>query len=158
MQSSVPLREPLTQHMTINEIQDEIISEFSLLEGDMEMTIFYIMELGQKLPEMNAGDKTEDNIVKGCQSKVWLTASTEDEKVHFAADSNTAITKGLVSLLIRIFNGQTPEAILNADLYFMHKIGMERFIGTQRSNGFAAMIKQMKLYALAFKTKMEVKR
>jgi cysteine desulfuration protein SufE len=144
--------------MTINEVQDEIISEFSLLEGDMEMTIFYIMELGQKLPEMSEVDKIEDNIVKGCQSKVWLTATVEDEKVYFVADSNTAITKGLVSLLIRIFNGQTTDAILNADLYFMHKIGMERFIGTQRSNGFAAMIKQMKLYALAFKTKMEVKR
>ena len=143
--------------MTINEIQDEIISEFSLLEGDMEMTIFYIMELGQKLPEMSDVDKVEENAVKGCQSKVWLTASTKDDKVFFIADSNTAITKGLVSLLIRIFNGQTPDAILDADLYFMRKIGMERFIGTQRSNGFAAMIKQMKLYALAFKTKIGVK-
>ena len=143
--------------MTINEVQDEIISEFSLLEGDMEMTIFYIMELGQKLPEMNNADKTEENVVKGCQSKVWLTASINDDKVLFTADSNTAITKGLVSLLIRIFNGQTPDMILEADLYFMRKIGMERFIGTQRSNGFAAMIKQMKLYALAFKTKIGVK-
>ena len=144
--------------MTINEIQDDIISEFSLLEGDMEMTIFYIMELGQKLPEMSPDDKVENNIVKGCQSKVWLTASLDpDNKISFRADSNTAITKGLVSLLIRIFNGQTPHGILSSDLYFMHKIGMERFIGTQRSNGFAAMIKQMKLYALAFKTKMEVK-
>jgi len=143
--------------MSINETQDEIISEFSLLEGDMEMTIFYIMELGQKLPEMNNAEKVEENVVKGCQSKVWLTASTENDKVIFVADSNTAITKGLVSLLIRIFNGQTPDAILNADLYFMRKIGMERFIGTQRSNGFAAMIKQMKLYALAFKTKIGVR-
>lgn len=143
--------------MTINQIQDEIISEFSLLDGDMEMTVFYIMELGQKLPVMPEGDKTEDNVVKGCQSKVWLTGKLEDNKLYFTADSNTAITKGLVSLLVRIFNGQTPDAILNADLYFMNKIGMERFIGTQRSNGFAAMIKQMKLYALAFKTKMEVK-
>jgi cysteine desulfuration protein SufE len=143
--------------MSINATQDDIISEFSLLEGDMEMTIFYIMELGQKLPEMNESDKVEENVVKGCQSKVWLTASLDQDKVYFIADSNTAITKGLVSLLIRIFNGQTPESILNADLYFMQKIGMERFIGTQRSNGFAAMIKQMKLYALAFKTKMEVK-
>lgn len=143
--------------MTINQIQDEIISEFSLLDGDMEMTVFYIMELGQKLPVMPEGDKTEDNVVKGCQSKVWLTGKPEDNKLYFTADSNTAITKGLVSLLVRIFNGQTPDAILNADLYFMNKIGMERFIGTQRSNGFAAMIKQMKLYALAFKTKMEVK-
>jgi len=143
--------------MTINEVQDEIISEFSLLEGDMEMTIFYIMELGQKLPEMDNADKNEANVVKGCQSKVWLTASINDDKIFFAADSNTAITKGLVSLLIRIFNGQTPDMILEADLYFMRKIGMERFIGTQRSNGFAAMIKQMKLYALAFKTKIGVK-
>jgi cysteine desulfuration protein SufE len=143
--------------MTINEVQDEIISEFSLLEGDMEMTIFYIMELGQKLPEMNDADKNEENVVKGCQSKVWLTASINDDKVFFTADSNTAITKGLVSLLIRIFNGQTPDMILEADLYFMRKIGMERFIGTQRSNGFAAMIKQMKLYALAFKTKIGVR-
>jgi cysteine desulfuration protein SufE len=143
--------------VSINEIQDEIISEFSLLEGDMEMTIFYIMELGQKLPELNAADKTEDNVVKGCQSKVWLTASLDNDKVLFSADSNTAITKGLVSLLIRIFNGQAPDAILETDLYFMHKIGMERFIGTQRSNGFAAMIKQMKLYALAFKSKIGVK-
>jgi cysteine desulfuration protein SufE len=142
---------------SINTIQDEIISEFSLLDGDMEMTVFYIMELGQKLPDMKEEDKSEDNIVKGCQSKVWLTAKLDQDKIYFAADSNTAITKGLVSLLVRIFNGQTPDAILNADLYFMNKIGMERFIGTQRSNGFAAMIKQMKLYALAFKTKQEVR-
>lgn len=141
---------------TINTIQDEIINEFALLDGDMEMTVFYLMELGQKLPPLNEAEKTEDNIVKGCQSKVWLTATLEHEKIYFAADSNTAITKGLVSLLIRIFNGQHPDDILNADLYFMHKIGMERFIGTQRSNGFAAMIKQMKFYALAFKTKSEV--
>lgn len=142
--------------MTINTVQDEIINEFSLLDGDMEMTVFYIMELGQKLPEMPESVKTEENIVKGCQSKVWLTASMEGEKIHFTADSNTAITKGLVSLLIRIFNGRHPEEILQSDLYFMKKIGMERFIGTQRSNGFAAMIKQMKMYALAFKTKLEV--
>lgn len=142
---------------SISEIQDDIISEFSLLDGDMEMTVFYIMELGQKLPEMSEVDKTEANEVKGCQSKVWLTAKLEHDTIYFTADSNTAITKGLVSLLVRIFNGQTPVGILNADLYFMHRIGMERFIGTQRSNGFAAMIKQMKLYALAFKTQQEVK-
>lgn len=142
--------------MTINQVQDEIINEFSLLDGDMEMTVFYIMELGQKLPVMKEEYKTEENIVKGCQSKVWMTASIENDKVFFEADSNTAITKGLVSLLVRIFNGQNPEAILRADLYFMHKIGMERFIGTQRSNGFASMMKQIKLYALAFKTQKEL--
>jgi cysteine desulfuration protein SufE len=144
--------------MTINHIQDDIINEFSVLDGDMEMTVFYIMELGQKLPVMKEELKTDENIVKGCQSKVWMTAHLENDKIFFEADSNTAITKGLVSLLIRIFNGQRPEDILSADLYFMHKIGMERFIGTQRSNGFAAMIKQMKLYALAFKTQKEVTR
>lgn len=143
--------------MTINQVQDDIASEFSLLDGDMEMTVFYIMELGQKLPPMNEADKTEENVVKGCQSKVWLTARLDDDKLYFSADSNTAITKGLVSLLARIFNGQTPDNILHADLYFMKKIGMERFIGTQRSNGFAAMIRQMKLYALAFKSKQEVR-
>jgi cysteine desulfuration protein SufE len=142
--------------MSISETQDEIIHDFSLLDGDMEMTVFYIMELGQKLADMPEAEKTEENIVRGCQSKVWLTATLDESKIQFNADSNTAITKGLVSLLVRIFNGQKPESILNADLYFMHKIGMERFIGTQRSNGFAAMVKQMKLYALAYKTKMEV--
>ncbi|MBX2893814.1 MAG: SufE family protein [Cyclobacteriaceae bacterium] len=136
--------------------QNEIINEFSVLDGDMEMTVFYIMELGQKLPAMHEMDKSDDNIVKGCQSKVWLTAKLENDGVVFEADSNTAITKGLVSLLVRIFNNQKPEDILNAELYFMNKIGMERFIGTQRSNGFAAMIKQMKLYALAFKTQKEL--
>lgn len=141
---------------TIADIQEEIISEFSLLDGDQEMTVLYIMELGQKLPDMDDAKKTEDNIVKGCQSKVWLFAKLENDKVYFEADSNTAITKGLVSLLLRIFSGQSPENILSAELNFMSKIGMERFIGTQRSNGFAAMIKQIKMYALAFKTKMEV--
>jgi len=143
--------------MTIKEIQDEIINEFSLLDGDMEMTVFYVMELGQKLAFMKESDKTEQNIVKGCQSKVWMTAKLDGDRINFSADSNTAITKGLVSLLVRIFSGQTPDDILDADLYFMKAIGMERFIGTQRSNGFAAMIKQMKLYALAFKTQMEFK-
>lgn len=142
--------------MKVAEIQDEIINEFSLLDGDMEMTVFYLMELGQKLPPMKEEDKTEDNIVKGCQSKVWLSTKINEGKIYFDADSNTAITKGLASLLVRIYSGQTPEVILNSEIYFTSKIGMERFIGTQRSNGFAAMIKQMKLYALAYKTKMEV--
>lgn len=142
--------------MSIIEMQDEIVAEFALLDGDMEMTVFYIMELGQKLPSFPENDRTEDNIVKGCQSKVWLTARLEDNKVYYAADSNTAITKGLVSLLIRIYNGHSPSSILSSELYFMQRIGMERFIGTQRSNGFGAMIKQMKLYAFAFKTTQEV--
>ncbi len=142
--------------MSINDIQNDIISDFALLDGDMEMTVLYVMELGQKMPVMPETLKTEDNIVKGCQSKVWLHASEKEGKIFFDADSNTAITKGLVSLLVRIFTGQKPEDILNSDLFFMQKIGMERFIGTQRSNGFLAMIKQIKLYALAFKAKQTI--
>ncbi|MDH5367062.1 MAG: SufE family protein [Cyclobacteriaceae bacterium] len=140
--------------MSINEIQDQIIDDFSLLEGDTEMSNIYLMELGQKLPDLSEKDRTDENIVKGCQSKVWLTAELKDGKIVFNADSNTAITKGLVSMLVRVFSNQTPENIINGELYFIEKIGMSRFIGTQRSNGFGAMIKQMKLYALALQTKL----
>ncbi len=141
--------------MTTNEIQDEIITEFSLLDGDMEMTVLYLMELGQKLPAMKDSEKSEENSVQGCQSKVWLTATRKNDKVFFDADSNTAITKGLASLLVRVFSGQSASDILSTDLYFVQKIKMERFIGTQRSNGFAAMVKQIKLYAIAFQTQLE---
>jgi cysteine desulfuration protein SufE len=140
--------------MTIDEKQEEIVKEFSLLDGDQEMTIYYVMELGQKLPVFNELDRKEENEVKGCQSKVWMTAKLENEKMILSADSNTAITKGLVSLLVRIFSGQRPNDILLSELTFMKRIGMERFIGTQRSNGFAAMIKQIKMYAFAFKTQL----
>lgn len=140
---------------TVQQIQDEIIDEFSMLDGDMEMTISYIMELGDQLPEMSESEKTEVNIVKGCQSKVWLQASLENDKVEFQADSNTAITKGLASLLVRILSGKSPQEIIDADLYFIEKMGLNRFIGTQRSNGFGAMMKQMKIYGLAFSTKTQ---
>jgi cysteine desulfuration protein SufE len=135
---------------TINQIQDEIIEEFSMLEGDREMATFYIMELGQKLPPLDEKYQVEENLVKGCQSKVWLVTALKDGKVVFQGESNSAITKGLVSLLIRVFDHQTPNDILEADLYFIDKIGMNRFIGTQRSNGFAAMIKHIKLTALVY--------
>jgi cysteine desulfuration protein SufE len=142
---------------TIEAIQQEIVSEFATLSGDLEMTVMYVMELGQRLPPFPEASRTELNEVKGCQSKVWLVAREENARIIFEADSNTAITKGLVSLLVRLFNGQTPDAILNADLHFIKDIGMDRFIGTQRSNGFAAMIKQMKMFALAFKTNLQEK-
>ncbi len=138
---------------SINERQDEIIADFSMLEGDLEMTNFYLIELGQKLPELTASERTEKNIVKGCQSKVWLTAELKEGKIYYKADSNTTITKGLVSLLVRIFSGQSSDEIMNAELYFVERIGMNRFIGTQRSNGFAAMLKQIKMYALAYSGK-----
>jgi cysteine desulfuration protein SufE len=139
----------------INTIQDEIIDEFAILDGDLEMANFYLMELGEKLPEMPVEGKKDENLVKGCQSKVWLTTELDNDRIIYQADSNTAITKGLVSLLVRILSGQKVDDIIDADLYFIHKIGMNRFIGTQRSNGFGAMIKQMKLYAVAYKSKIE---
>ncbi len=139
---------------SIEELQKEIVQEFGILGEDREMMNFYVMELGQKLAEMPENLKTEDNIVKGCQSKVWLTADLENDRVLYSADSNTAITKGLVSMLVRVLSGQKVDDIINATLDFPQQIGMDRFIGTQRSNGFAAMIKQMKLYALAYKSKM----
>ena len=141
--------------MTVNEIQDSIIEEFSVLEGDQEMTNFYLMDLGQKLPDMPEADKIEENEVKGCQSKVWLTAELKDGRVYFTADSNTAITKGLVSLLVRTFSGQAPDSIINSELYFPESIKMDRFIGTQRSNGFLAMIKQFRIFAVAMKVKVD---
>lgn len=140
----------------INDIQNEIIEEFSLLGEDMESTVFYIMELGQQLPILEEKFKVPENMVKGCQSKVWLVTDFIDHKVIFKADSNTEITKGLISLLVRIWNQRTPEEILHTDLYFIDRIGMKRVIGSQRSNGFAAMIKQMKLYALAYQQKAQL--
>ena len=140
---------------SISDVQNEIAEEFSMLDGDMEMTIGYIMELGEQLPAMDEALKTEDNIVKGCQSKVWLNASLENGLVNFEADSNTAITKGLVSLLVRILSGRKPQEVVDADLFFVDKIGLNRFIGTQRSNGLGAMMKQMKIYGLAFSTQVE---
>lgn len=138
----------------IEEIQDEIIEEFSFLGEDRESTIFYIMELGQKLPELEEKYKVEQNIIKGCQSKVWLTADLEGNRIIYKADSNTEITKGLISLLIRVLSGQKIDDILNANLDFIQKIGMGQIIGSQRSNGLVAMIKQMKLFALAYKSKL----
>ena len=141
----------------VNEVQDEVIEAFSMLDGDMEMTIGYIMELGDQLPEMAEEFKTENNIVKGCQSKVWLNASFGEGQIKFEADSNTAITKGLVSILVKILSNRSPQEIVDAELYFIDKIGLNRFIGTQRSNGLGAMIKQMKIYGLAFSTRAEGK-
>ena len=137
--------------MAINEIQEEIISEFEVLQDDRESTIFYIMELGEKLPSMDEKDKIDINLIKGCQSKVWLITKIYDNNVYFRADSNTEITKGLISLLIRVFSGQDADDIMNADLFFIEKIGMHQMIGSQRSNGFASMIKQMKLFALTYR-------
>ena len=142
---------------SINQIQLQIIEDFEFLGDDKESIIFYIMELGQGLPSLPDQHKVENNIIKGCQSKVWLITKFEEDRVLFVADSNTEITKGLISLLIRVLSGRSPDEIIDADLFFVEKIGMSQVIGSQRSNGFAAMIKQMKLFALAYKSKVTIK-
>lgn len=133
----------------INEIQDEIVSEFEILGEDKESTIFYIMELGAGLEVFPDEEKKDENIIKGCQSKVWLIASEQEGKICYKADSNTDITKGLIYLLLRVLNNRKPKEIIDAELNFINRIGMGNIIGSQRSNGFASMIKQIKLYALA---------
>ena len=138
----------------IRNIQDEIIEDFELLADDREATLFYLMELGDKMPPLPEEYKKDENLIKGCQSKVWLHSDFNENKVLFEADSNTDITRGLISLLVRILSGQTPDDIINADLDFIQKIGMGQIIGSQRSNGFASMIKQIKMYALGYKTKV----
>ncbi|WP_186756702.1 SufE family protein [Echinicola salinicaeni] len=140
----------------IKQVQEEIIDEFTILEGDRESTIFYIMELGNKLSEYPEEARLDENLIKGCQSKVWLTTEEKEGKVIFKADSNTDITKGLISLLIRVLSDRNPKEIVDADLYFIEKIGMGNILGSQRSNGLVAMIKQMKLYALAYQSKLNV--
>jgi len=141
---------------SIEEVQNEIVNEFSLLTEDREATIFYIMEIGQKLPDLEEKYKVDENLIKGCQSKVWLTTHFEEGKVIYSADSNTEITKGLISLLIRILSHRTPDEIINAELHFIRDIGMNQVIGSQRSNGLSAMIKQLKIFALGYKTKVSM--
>ncbi|MEQ8518156.1 MAG: SufE family protein [Cytophagales bacterium] len=137
------------------DIQNEIIEEFTFLGDDREAMINYIMELGERLEPLKDSDKVEDNIIKGCQSKVWLISELKDGKVHFTADSNTSITKGLISLLIRVLNDRSPKEIIDTDLFFMEKIGMSNMIGSQRSNGFVSMIKKMKIFALAYQGQLQ---
>lgn len=138
-------------------IQNTIAEEFSMLDGNQELTLDYLMDLGSRLEPLTESDYHEDHLVKGCQSKVWLISDVKNGRIYFKADSNTAITKGLVSLLVRIFNGQEPDEILDAEITFIRGAGLDRFIGTQRSNGLAAMIKQIRYYALAAKAIPEQK-
>lgn len=137
---------------SIADIQNEIVSEFEILGDDKESTIFYIMELGANLKPYPESERKDEYIIQGCQSKVWLIAKTQEGKVHFTADSNTDITKGLIYLLIRVLDQRSPQEILTANLDFIQRIGMGGILGSQRSNGLAAMINQMKRYALAFQT------
>ena len=140
---------------SINEIQDEIIDEFAILGDDKESTVFYIMELGSNLEPLEDKYRIDSNLIKGCQSKVWLEAELENDRLVLKADSNTDITKGLISLLIRVLSGQCLDDVINADLYFIERIGMHNVIGSQRSNGLTSMIRQIRLYAIAYKTKLQ---
>ena len=140
--------------MTINEIQDEIIEEFSAFDDWMDKYALLI-ELGNSLAPLDDKYKTESNLIEGCQSRVWLQADYSDGLIHFQGESDAVIVKGIVSLLIKIISGHTPDEILNADLYFVDKIGLKEHLSPTRSNGLVAMMKQMRLYAMAFKSREE---
>ena len=138
--------------MTINEIQDEIIEEFLELDDWMDRYQLLIDMRSEQEP-LEEKYKTEQNLIDGCQSRVWLQADFDGTRIHFQAESDALIVKGIVTLLLRVLNDQTPHDILNADLYFIEKIGLREHLSPTRSNGLLAMIKQMKLYALAFQAK-----
>lgn len=135
--------------MTINETQDEIIEEFELFD-DWADKYEYIIDLGKKLPPLDERYKTEGNIIKGCQSRVWLHAYLDGELLKFEADSDAIIVKGLVSILVRTLSGHTPEEIASANVYVLEKVGLQQHLAQTRSNGLASMLKQMKNYAVAF--------
>ena len=139
---------------TINEIQDEIIDEFSGLTDWMDK-YSYIIEMGNALPPLDEKHKTPDNLIDGCQSRVWVNATYENGVIRFDADSDAIIVKGIISMLVRVLSGQTPSAILDADLYFIDEIGLKEHLSPTRSNGLLAMVKQIKMYALGYKAKEE---
>lgn len=139
---------------TINELQDEVIEEFSDFDDWMDKYQLLI-DLGNDRQPLDPKYKTEQNLIDGCQSRVWLQADLVDGKVVFQAESDALIVKGIISLLIQVVSGHTPDEILNADLYFIEKIGLKEHLSPTRSNGLLAMVKQMRMYALAFKAKMQ---
>ena len=137
----------------INAVQEEIVEEFSLFDDWMHR-YEYMIELGKSLPLIDPEYKTEDNIIKGCQSKVWIHADLKGDKLVFTADSDAIITKGIIAVLIRVFSNQHPDAILGADTSFIDKIGLKEHLSPTRANGLVSMIKQLKMYAIAFKTQL----
>lgn len=141
--------------MNINTLQDEIIEEFATFDEWMDK-YNYLIELSNELPVIEEHYKTQANLIEGCQSRVWLNATLNSEgKILFAADSDAIITKGIVALLIRVLSNRTPAEIMNADLYFIDKIGLKEHLSPTRSNGLVAMLRQMKLYAVAFDAKLK---
>jgi cysteine desulfuration protein SufE len=140
--------------MTINEIQDQIIEEFSAF-GDWMERYEYLIDMGRTLPPFDVAHKVPDFLIEGCQSKVWLYPSFDNGVITFTADSDALITRGIVALLVRVFSGRTPDEIVSADIYFIDRIGLKQNLSPTRSNGLLSMMKQMRLYALAFKSKQE---
>lgn len=138
---------------SIRAIQEEIVSEFEMFE-DWLQKYDYLIELGKDLEIISSAQKVDDNLIKGCQSKVWVHAEMKDGQVVFTADSDAIITKGIISLLIRVFSYHTPEEILNAELDFIERVGLHEHLSITRSNGLVSMIKQMKFYALAFQSQL----
>ena len=151
--SRVPCHDSTTNLMTIKETESEIINEFSAFDDWLDKYSM-IVEMGKSLPLIDANFRTDQYVITGCQSKVWLHATYKDGTIIFTADSDAIITKGIVNLLIRVLSGHTPDEIINAKLEFIDKIGLREHLSPTRSNGLNSMIKQMRLYALAFKTKM----
>ncbi|MBE6187020.1 MAG: SufE family protein [Alistipes sp.] len=135
-----------------DKIQEDIIEEFSIFDEWLDK-YDYLIELSDTLPAIADEHRTDNYVIKGCQSRVWVDARLEDGKVYFAADSDAIITKGIIALLIRVMNGRTPQEIIDLDLYFIDAIGLGENLSPTRSNGLVAMIKQMKMYALAFNAK-----
>ncbi|WP_068596661.1 SufE family protein [Vaginella massiliensis] len=138
--------------MKIEEIQQEIIDEFSFFD-DWEQRYEYLIELGKDLPSMPEDEKTDDKLIKGCQSSVWLDAKFDGDKIQFTVDSNAILPKGIAALLLRIYNNQKPIDIVNANTDFIGEIGLQEFLSPTRANGLLAMIKQFKFYAIAFQAK-----
>jgi cysteine desulfuration protein SufE len=148
-------KQPTTnnQQMDIDEIEEEITEEFELFGDDWEGKYEHLIDLGKSLPLIKEEYKTDDRLIKGCQSRVWLQSEFKDGKVFFSADSDAIITKGIVALMVRVLSGHTPDEIVNADLSFVDMIGLKEHLSPTRANGLVSMIKQMKLDALAYSVK-----
>ena len=138
---------------SIKEIQEEIVEEFALFDEWMDK-YEHIIELGKDLPLIDEQYKTDENLIKGCQSKVWLHAALKDGKIIFTADSDAIITKGIVGLVIRVFSNHTPQEIIDADLFFIDQIGLQEHLSPTRSNGLLSMLKQIRMYAVVFNSKV----
>ena len=137
------------KNMTIEEVQKEIIDEFSVFSDWMDKYA-YLIELGNELPNLDSKEKTDQNLIKGCQSRVWLVADMVDGRINFRGESDAVIVKGLVALLLRVVSGRTPKEIIENDLHFIDDLGLKQHLSPTRSNGLLAMVKQIRLYAVAY--------